>query len=295
MPAETAPASVLTLVRGRADRLRNLMRGLRLQTLHPRELVIAWMQPEPAPGLPDPGCPVRHLHVPGEPMPLAAARNRAAEAAGSDLLIFLDVDCVPGPTLVTAYAGAAHGTEGLFLGEVLYLPPGAFAGEPAEAVDYARLDRLGRPHPTKPAVPHTGLRREPNPLELWGLSFALPARAWRAVGGMDEGYVGYGAEETDFALRLAASGLPTYWTAGARAYHQHHPVHVPPVQHFDSILANAARFRERHGRWCMEYWLGQFREAGLIAWDDAAPEIRVIRRPGPEDVAATLRPDALFS
>ena len=78
--AESAP-SVLTLVRGRADRLRNLMRGLARQTLPPCELIIAWMQPEPAPDLPDPGCPVRHLHVPGEPMPLAAARNRAAEAA----------------------------------------------------------------------------------------------------------------------------------------------------------------------------------------------------------------------
>ena len=72
---------MLTLVRGRTDRLRNLMRGLARQTVPPRELVIAWMQPEPAPDLPDPGCPVRHLFVAGEPMPLAAARNRAAEAA----------------------------------------------------------------------------------------------------------------------------------------------------------------------------------------------------------------------
>ncbi|SOR26740.1 Putative sugar transferase (fragment) [Methylorubrum extorquens] len=104
--------SVLTLVRGRADRLRNLMRGLARQTLRPRELVIAWMQPEPAPDLPDPGCPVCHLHVPGEPMPLAAARNRAAAAASGNLLVFLDVDCIPGPTLVAAYADAAAAERG---------------------------------------------------------------------------------------------------------------------------------------------------------------------------------------
>ena len=53
---------------------------------------------------------------------------------------------------------------------------------------------------------------------------------------MDEAYRGYGGEETDLAARLAASGLPTYWVGGARAYHQHHPVHVPPLQHFDAIL-----------------------------------------------------------
>ena len=293
-PEAVAPASVLTLVRGRAGRLRNLMRGLGAQSARPRELVIAWMQAEPAPDLPDPGCPVRHLHVPGEPMPLAAARNRAAEAAASDLLIFLDVDCVPGPTLAAAYAAASAAVEGLFLGEVLYLPDGAVPAG-AGPVDYARLDRLGRVHPAKPAIPESGLRREPDPAELWGLSFALPARAWRSVGGMDEGFVGYGAEETDLALRLAARGLPTYWAAGARAYHQHHPVHAPPLQHFDAILANAARFRARHGRWCMDYWLGQFRDAGLIAWDEDAVAICLIRRPGADEVAAALRPDALFS
>ncbi len=291
MPAEPGAVSVLTLVRGRADRLRHLMRGLARQTAAPRELVIAWMQPEAEPDLPDPGCPVRHLHVPGEPMPLAAARNRAAEAACGDLLVFLDVDCIPGRALVAAYAGAAARTDGLFLGEVLYLPPG---GLPADSDD-ATLDRIGRAHPARPPVPEAGLRPEPDSGQLWGLSFALPARAWHAVGGMDESYAGYGGEETDLAARLALSGLPTFWVGGARAYHQHHPVHVPPLQHFAPILANAARFRARHGRWCMSYWLGQFRDAGLIAWDEEAEAIRLLRAPTAPEIAAALRPDALFS
>ncbi|AWN55844.1 sugar transferase [Methylobacterium sp. 17Sr1-1] len=280
---------MLTLVRGRADRLRNLMRGLARQTARPRELVIAWMQAEPAPDLPDPGCPLRHLHVPGELMPLAAARNRAAEAASGDLLVFIDVDCIPGAGLVAAYAQAASHTDGLFLGEVLYLPPDAAAG------DEAALDRLGRAHPARPPAPVTGIRPEPDAGQLWGLSFALPARAWRAVGGMDEAYAGYGGEETDLAARLSLNGLPTYWVAGARAYHQHHPVHVPPLQHFAPILANAARFRARHGRWCMTYWLGQFRDAGLIDWDEGADAIRLVRSPTLPEIAASLRPDALFS
>ena len=293
MPADASDgpsASVLTLVRGRADRLRNLMAGLARQSARPCELVIAWMQPERASDLPDPGCPVRHRHVAGEAMPLAAARNRAAEAAAGDLLVFLDVDCIPSPTLVAAYRRAAAQRDGLFLGEVLYLPPGLGSG-----ADDATLDRLGRPHPARPSVPSEGLRLEPDPGQLWGLSFALPAQSWRAVGGMDESYVGYGGEETDLAARVAASGLPTYWVGGARAYHQHHPVHVPPLQHFDAILANAAHFRETHGRWCMTYWLGQFRAAGLIAWEDDAPAIRTLRRPDPSEIAAALRPDALFS
>jgi N-acetylglucosaminyl-diphospho-decaprenol L-rhamnosyltransferase len=284
-------ASALTLVRGRRDHLAHLMEGLARQTRAPAELVIAWMQDAPFADLPDPGCPVRHVVVPGEPMPLAAARNRAAAAARSELLVFLDVDCIPAPTVVEAYLKAAEARDGLFLGEVLYLPAGATAG----GLDFARLDRLGEVHPSKPPVPRVGVREEPNAGELWGLSFALPAKRWRAVGGMDESFVGYGGEETDFAVRLAASGLPFFWTAGARCYHQHHPVRVPPLHHFDHILRNAELFRERHGRWCMDYWLGQFRDAGLIDWRDDA--IRVLRRPSSAEVEASGEgaADRLFS
>lgn len=276
-------ASVLTLVRGREAHLSNLMRGLRHQTKPPAELVIAWMQDVPFADLPDPGCPVRHVVVPGDPMPLAAARNRAAETARGELLVFLDVDCIPSPTTVENYLKAAETREGLFLGEVLYLPEGATDG----GIDFARLDALGRVHPSKPAVPETGVRQEPNAGELWGLSFALPRERYFRIRGMDETFVGYGGEETDFAARLSASGLPFFWTGGARSYHQHHPVCVPPLQHFDHILRNASLFRERHGRWCMDYWLGQFRDSGLIEWSEDASAITLKRRPDPAEIAAS--------
>lgn len=284
--------SVLTLVRGRETHLRNLMKSLALQTSKPAELVIAWMQAAGAPDLPDPGCPVRHVLVPGEPLPLARARNRAAEAAQGELLVFLDVDCMASPGLVAAYEAAASEEEGLFLGEVLYLPEGAVG----PVLDFAALDAAGRTHPSKPSVPERGVRREPDAGELWGLSFALRAARWRDLGGMDEAFKGYGGEETDFAARVGRAALPLFWTAGARAYHQHHRVHVPPLHHFDHILRNAALFRARHGRWCMDYWLGQFREAGFIEWDADAEAIGLKRRPSSAEIAAAARPgNTLFS
>jgi len=284
-------ASVLTLVRGRHASLGNLLQGIAAQSVRPKELIIAYMQPEPFADLPDPGCPVRNIFIPGEPMPLALARNAAAKAAQSELLIFLDVDCIASPGLVASYLAAVErNAEGVFLGEVLYLPQGAVDG----GIDYARLDLFGRRHPAKPAMPDKGVRREPDHGELWGLSFAIRRASWDRIGGMDESFVGYGGEETDFALRLAQAGIPLFWTADARAYHQHHAVHIPPLQQFDHILRNAELFHTRHGRWCMDYWLGQFRDAGYIDWhpDDGLIDIR--RRPTPSEIDAARQPGSVL-
>ena len=226
-------------------------------------------------------------------VPLAKARNSAATAATGNFLIFLDVDCIPGPGLISAYERAGEANDGLFLGEVLYLPPAAVA---EGVLDFTELDRLGVPHPSKPPMPSSGVRLEPDVGQLWGLSFALTRQSYFAVGGMSELFEGYGGEETDFATRLGDHGLPFLWTAGARCYHQHHPISVPPLQHFDAILRNATLFHQRNGRWCMDYWLGQFQTLGLISWSIDAPEIALLRQPTPAEMsAAAANADRVFS
>ncbi len=282
--------SVLTLVRGRRAHLVNLIAGLNAATRKPDELVIAYMQAEPHLDLPETNFPIRAVFVEGDAMPLAAARNRAAHEATGDQLIFLDVDCIPSPTLVERYAETAEWPGGIRLGEVLYLPEGALDG----GFDFDRLDRIGVRHPAKPPIALDEIRPTPTHGELWGLSFAIAAKDWARAGGMDERYVGYGAEETDFAARLERADVPMWWVGGARAYHQHHIVHTPPYQHFDAILRNARLFRQTWGRWCMDYWLGQFADRGLIAWDDAA--ITVLRHPTVDDIAGSrMPPETLFS
>ncbi len=282
--------SVLTLVRGRREHLVNLIAGLNASTRPPDELVIAYMQDAPHDGLPKTRFPIRSVFVSGDEMPLAAARNRAAEAAVGEQLIFLDVDCIPSPTLVECCAETAGWPGGIRLGEVLYLPAGALNG----GLDFAALDAVGQRHPAKPPIALDEIRPTPDHGELWGLSFAISAEDWDRAGGMDERYVGYGGEETDFAARLQRADIAMWWVGGARAYHQHHVVHTPAYQHFDAIVRNARLFRATWGRWCMDYWLGQFAERGLIAWD--ADTITVLRRPGAEEVAASRMPvGVLFS
>jgi N-acetylglucosaminyl-diphospho-decaprenol L-rhamnosyltransferase len=278
--------SVLTIVRGRWSHLANLIAGLNRQKRLPDELVIAWMQEAPSP-LPETRFPVRSVLVPGDPMPLAAARNRAAEAARGEQLILLDVDCIPAAGLVERYAATTE-AAGVRLGDVLYLPPGG-----VERIDDAALDRVGVRHPAKPELAKDEIRATPSHGELWGLSFALSAADWRRAGGMDERYIGYGGEETDFAARLERAGVTMAWVGGARAYHQHHPIQIPPLQHFDAILRNARLFHATWGRWCMDYWLGQFAERGLITIDDTA--LTVVRAPTRDEIDATLDATALFS
>ena len=282
--------SVLTLVRGRRAHLANLIAGLKASRRKPDELVIAYMQPAAHIDLPSTDFPIREVFVAGDAMPLAAARNRAAASASGKQLIFLDVDCVPSPTLVERYVETGSEPGGIRLGEVLYLPAGAIA----DGIDFAALDRIGKRHPDKPSIALDEIRPTPTHGELWGLSFGISADDWTRAGGMDERYVGYGGEETDFAARLERAGVAMWWVGGARAYHQHHIVHTPAYQHFDAIIRNARLFRATWGRWCMQYWLGQFAENGLIAWD--ADTITVLRQPNEaEMIASKMSPETLFS
>ncbi|MES1938405.1 glycosyltransferase family 2 protein [Salinisphaera hydrothermalis] len=287
--------SVATLVRGRHRHLVNLMHGLNEQQSPPDELVIAWMQPETDTRLPATRFPVRHIHVPGQALPLAAARNAAAAIAAHPGLIFLDVDCIPSRPLVDRYRRALASGPALYMGEVRYLPAGAVVFDPAGRLDGPRLDQRAVVHPARPAVPRGGIRHEPDHGQLWGLSFALHATDYFAAGGMDEGYIGYGGEETDYARRLAATGIPAYWVGNARAWHQHHAVYRPPLAHFDSIVANARRYRTIWGEWCMDYWLDLLAQDGFIDWQPDADELAVRRRPTTEDIrAARLGPEACF-
>ncbi|WP_447555013.1 glycosyltransferase family 2 protein [Vreelandella sp. EE22] len=276
--------SALTLVRGRRQHLINLMRSLNAQRHPPDELVIAWMQPAPESGLPTTRFPVRHVMVKGEALPLACARNAAVNAASNEALVFLDVDCIASPTLVERYRQALSAGAGLYIGEVHYLPDGAVHTLADGELDLERLHRLGERHPARPAIEVDEIRPEPDHGNLWGLSFALTKEDHRRAGGMDEGYQGYGGEETDYAWRLAEADVALFWVGGALAWHQHHPLYAPPWPHFEAIIANARRFYARWGRWCMDYWLNQFTEAGAISWSPQARRIDINRRPSQQEI-----------
>ncbi|GAA4921428.1 galactosyltransferase-related protein [Nesterenkonia rhizosphaerae] len=297
---------IITTVHGRHDHLRKQREALGASSLLPDEhLIITMDDDELAQALasePASEVPTRTAAAPSSPtatLPLAAARNIGAELSKSalrpstaahsessdissteghaeDLLIFLDVDCIPHPDLVRGYLQAAQENPGALLcGPVAYLPE-----TDLQDLSPRYLDSLAEPHPARPA-PEPGQYTQDSNYDLfWSLSFAVRRSVWENIGGFDERFTGYGGEDTDFAQQARSRGVGLCWVGSARAYHQHHPVSNPPVEHLDDILANGRRFANKWGRWPMQGWIAAFQERGLVT---------CLSRDGDTDYVRTIR------
>ena len=262
---------MVTVVAGRHEHLSAQVRGLRdiaaeqLEVDRFEHIVVSMGDDAVAEVLTRTGSAATCLEIPVHgALPLARARNVGAAAAldrGAELLVFLDVDCIPGPALLERYrcAAAASGNErSLLCGPVTYLK------ERDVGTEGRALAALTAPHPARPNPPTGTVEHGDNFDLFWSLSFAVTAPTWTELGGFCEDYTGYGGEDTDFAATAVASGMGLRWVGGAHAYHQWHPVSNPPVEHLDDIVANARTFFDRWGRWPMVGWLDAFAARGLI-------------------------------
>ncbi len=197
------------------------------------------------------------------------------------MLIFLDVDCIPHPELVDEYVRARRASPGILMGEVTYLP----AATKANSLDWSAFDVVGCKHSERAGPPETLIGACKDYRQFWSLNFAMPAHDFASIGGFDEGFVGYGGEDTDFARKANTAGLNLWWVRGAKAYHQYHPHHMPPVHHVDSVIANAHRFLDKWGEPTMQHWLRAFVLMGLA--EKRNGRWVKLREPNDNDLAIT--------
>ena len=150
--------------------------------------------------------------------------NVAALEIDSELLVFLDGDCIPHRDLIEVYR--AHFCAGeFFVGSVGYLdletshaltPEWIAGGRHEGAIDRAQERKIRRTH-WKNRLHRGGKRMRPR---IRGGNFAICAELFRTVDGFDEVYGGYGKEDSDLRNRLRNTGAKgiSLWTR-ARACH----------------------------------------------------------------------------
>ncbi|GAA1801521.1 glycosyltransferase [Nesterenkonia flava] len=262
---------VITTLHRRHDHLQRQREGLARSTRLPDEHVLVAMDDDGVAAAAAntqeqlSSCALSVLPLPRHKngLPLAQARNLGTRESGhhpDDLLIFLDVDCIPVPELVAGYQEAVQQRpDDLLCGPVAYLPQGTIEDYRTE-----HLAGLAEPHPARPAPEPGALETGEDYNLFWSLSFALRREVFERIAGFDEAYVGYGAEDTDFAWRARQHEVDLTWVGSARAFHQYHPVSRPPVEHLDDILRNGRRFARTWGTWPMHGWLEEFESQGLI-------------------------------
>jgi len=276
--------SLIITVSGRINHLHNQLRGIKSSLLIPTEIIIVAIN-EPDLDLSDFSefnLQIEHINCATKRLPIAKARNAGARRANYDKLFFLDVDCIPDMSyfekMLTYFKD-----DRVLMGNPYYLPK--------DMGDIKYIHKKAIPHPYRPQVEEAQKATDYN--LFWSLCFALGRENFNQIGGFDEGFLGYGGEDTDFGWKLKDAGLEL-WLVDAKVYHQQHPVYVPPLGHLEAIVDNANYFYKKRGFWIMEIWLKNFEEMGLINWDQNSRAIHLLRHPTPEEEAKAYNEDALF-
>ncbi|WP_165799070.1 glycosyltransferase family 2 protein [Sphingobacterium corticibacter] len=278
MIRKTENIAILTLVHQRDKALVNMLNGIAAGSIWPHEVLIICMNEQPL--VLDIKYPfsIRSIVLQTDTgLNLGAARNLAMKESSVNYNVFLDVDCIPDKYfLETYYNQLESNSDVLYTGRVRYLP--AAFDEKENWTN--RLEEISAPDPVRQEIKNY-------PYELfWSLNFGCSKDVFSKIGGFDMQYLGYGAEDTDFAFQARHNGIALQ-TIDALAFHQYHASYQPPLNHLESICRNANRFFSKWQFWPMQGWIDAFEKAGYVKKADDHLEIRSL--PSDEDILAALK------
>jgi glycosyltransferase involved in cell wall biosynthesis len=148
-----------------------------------------------------------------------AIRNRLAEEAAAECLIFLDGDCRPQPGFFRAWENL--GPDTAWVGRISYEthPPSGFSRFLAQGSGVAKRPRAD-------AVP---------PAYFASANFRVSKAAFRQAGGFRTDLPGWGGEDVDLGLKLARLGVPLRYRPEAEARH-------PAVTDLEAYFARLSKF-----------------------------------------------------
>ncbi len=262
--------SVVIIVKGRRKQLANLLDSIRASTVLPGDIQIVFMDEPDGFSIPD-GLNVNTLALNElDTLPLAAARNRGIAATTTSNVIFIDVDCIVSLTLFANMLMNLQASN-VIAAYPLYLPLLPDSG------NYEELKNKAVTHPARKEI-QAG--QPVHHLQFWSLIFAIQKQTFNNIGGFDESFTGYGAEDTDFAMAFHEAGVEQIFV-NDYVLHQYHDKYDPPLNHFNSIIENAVRYQKKWKVLPMQRWLKAFESLGLI---EIEPSGQIIVKQQPDSL-----------
>lgn len=248
--------SVVTIVKGRRKQLSNLLQSVKNSTILPKDIQIVCMDDGENIAIPS-GLNVNIHQIENKNnLPLAASRNRGISATETKNIIFIDVDCIVSSTLFVGMLSRLE-KNNIIAAYPLYLSVVPDSGIYKDHVEKAI------PHPSREHIP---ANQKVHHLQFWSLIFAVQKEIFEKIGGFDESFTGYGAEDTDFAMMFHQKGIEQIFVPDY-VLHQYHDKYDPPLNYFHSIITNANRYREKWNVLPMQRWLKAFETMDLIKID----------------------------